>query len=494
MAFPRGLRPRPVVWARARCTAAAVNVASSASSDGWSDSWIAATSNVESDVGFDESANRLRALIQTGLLRFTDLRDNPERFFEAHRILARHAVEHGPGFWIRFTVQYNLFAGTVLAVGGDDQIAALDGMQTAGMLGCFGLTEKLAGVQSGLIVNTTCEWDEVRQRFVLDTPNEGARKNWISQGAVADKAVVLADLTVDGTRCGPHAFLMDFRDAGAVMDGIELADMGRKTTGNDLDNAWLAFDKVELPKSALLNKYADIVDGAYVQNVDGIRAFDMIGQRLYTGRVAVAQAALEYSKHLFKVTERYSDNKPCPSPAGEVMLSNIPQLQAIYAEAECKLAEIERFVGKCEVRLSECLRQSALPPKELIEAIATAKVRAVETSIDLCFRLKQEVGSFALMDDAGFKHMDFLQCCKFAEGDSRILMQKMARDRLKDFANTKGDGAVADLETRLCAEISSAMAKEIASSGDKQKAWDQSWQQVYALANAVMDRTLESEF
>jgi len=55
----------------------------------------------------------------------------------------------------------------------------------------------------------------------------------------------------------------------------------------------------------------------------------------------------------------------------------------------------------------------------------------VETSIDLCFRLKQEVGSFALMDDAGFKHMDFLQCCKFAEGDSRILMQKMARDRLK---------------------------------------------------------------
>ena len=48
--------------------------------------------------------------------------------------------------------------------------------------------------------------------------------------------------------------------------------------------------------------------------------------------------------------------------------------QAIYAEAECKLAEIERFVGKCEVRLSECLRQSALPPKELIEAIATAKV------------------------------------------------------------------------------------------------------------------------
>ena len=116
----------------------------------------------------------------------------------------------------------------------------------------------------------------------------------------------------------------------------------------------------------------------------------------------------------------------------------------------------------------------------------------METSIDLCFRLKQEVGSFALMDDAGFKHMDFLQCCKFAEGDSRILMQKMARDRLKDFG--KGDGAITDSETRLCAQISSAMAAEIAVSGDKQKAWDQNWQQVYALANAVMERTLKSEF
>tara|TARA_B110001469_G_scaffold115039_1_gene119374 strand:+ start:248 stop:472 length:225 start_codon:yes stop_codon:yes gene_type:complete len=72
----------------------------------------------------------------------------------------------------------------------------------------------------------------------------------------------------------------------------------------------------------------------------------------------------------------------------------------------------------------------------------------VETSIDLCWRLKQEVrshalsgpnpnpnpnpnpdqvGSYALMGSSGFKHLDFLNCCKFAEGDSRVLMQKMVR-------------------------------------------------------------------
>ena len=55
----------------------------------------------------------------------------------------------------------------------------------------------------------------------------------------------------------------------------------------------------------------------------------------------------------------------------------------------------------------------------------------METSIDLCFRLKQELGSFALMDNSGLGQLDFLQCCKFAEGDSRILMQKLSRDRMK---------------------------------------------------------------
>ena len=84
-----------------------------------------------------------------------------------------------------------------------------------------------------------------------------------------------------------------------------------------------------------------------------------------------------------------------------------------------------------------CLRENKLPGMKLIEAIAVCKVKAVEESIDFCFRLKQEVGSYALMHGKGFESMDFLQCCKFAEGDSRILMLKMARDRLNRFKKKK---------------------------------------------------------
>ena len=76
------------------------------------------------------------------------------------------------------------------------QVSRLADYQAAGELGCFGLTEKLAGVQSGLVVQTTATFDPSTDTFVLNTPSEGARKNWISQGFVADKAVVLADLIV----------------------------------------------------------------------------------------------------------------------------------------------------------------------------------------------------------------------------------------------------------------------------------------------------------
>lgn len=80
------------------------------SDDKWESDFLAATATIRSDVAHEESAACLRELVRSGLLRHTDLRDHPERFFKAHRLLARHAVEHGPGFWIRFTVHYKCAA------------------------------------------------------------------------------------------------------------------------------------------------------------------------------------------------------------------------------------------------------------------------------------------------------------------------------------------------------------------------------------------------
>ena len=68
--------------------------------------------------------------------------------------------------------------------------------------------------------------------------------------------------------------------------------------------------------------------GEYMVNDVTIKPFEMIGQRLYTGRIAVAQAALSYRRKLFEVTKAYADAKPIPQLAAggpPPSLSSIPQ-------------------------------------------------------------------------------------------------------------------------------------------------------------------------
>lgn len=453
----------------------------------WEADWrdhIADLKNLGCNVPYEASVERFRKVVASGLLQPTDIRDCPERFFMAHRVLAELATSLGPGFWIRFTVHYNLCSGTVVALGTDEQVAKLAEYQAAGKVGCFGLTEVFAGVNSGMIVNTTCTWDPDRKMFLLHSPDQGSYKNWISQGLTADICVVVADLRVGGKSFGPHAFLMEMRQNGDLVPGVEVGDMGEKTIGNDLDNAWISFQNVWLPAETLLSRYGYIENGQYVQRQKGIRTMDMIGQRLYTGRTVIARSALVFTRQLYASTLAYTDNKMCWAPKGKHMaLSEVPQLNYLISETDAELRRLESFVDAIEERLAFCLREETLPPQQLVEAIAAAKVKCVEGAIDMCWRLKQEVGSYALTTGGGFERMDYLQCCKFAEGDTRILMQKMARDRVK--AYQKGARG-SEAEAAICEEIAAAGKK-----GDLDEAQLRGYKLAELMIERIMGEVLE---
>jgi len=448
----------------------------------WTEKWEEAVRDLQSDVGYERSAEQLRQLTKTGLLKFSDIKNDPDHFFEAHRYVVNSAPL-GSGFWVRFTVHYNLCFGTVLAVGSDEQIEKLDAIQKRGLLGCFALTEKLAGVNSGMIVQTTAEWDDATQEFIIDSPTTGSHKNWISQGLVADMACVVADLRVNGKSHGPHAFLVEMRKYGKLLPHIEIEDMGIKTVGNDLDNAWIAFHNFRVPHSTLLCRYCDVKPGnggTYTSKTKGFTNMMMIGQRLFTGRVAVAQCALAFTRRLLEATRAYSDGKMCWGPKGDTNLTKVPQLSALYKRADKKLQRLDSYVAECQSLLSEHLRNGTVPPLQLQDAIACAKIAATETSIDICFRLTQDVGSFALMRGKGFGQTHFLQACKFAEGDSRILMQKLARDRLK-FKKEVGS----EKEKNLAAQL-----RQVAGQG--QQAWDEHFEEVYDLAWTMVTRIIDA--
>lgn len=78
-------------------------------------------------------------------------------------------------------VQYNLFAGSIVALGTDEQRQQLYDTQDKGELGCFAFTEIGAGVLSGAGVETTATYDPEREVFRIISPTPSSSKTWISQ-------------------------------------------------------------------------------------------------------------------------------------------------------------------------------------------------------------------------------------------------------------------------------------------------------------------------
>ena len=47
-------------------------------------------------------------------------------------------------------------------------------------------------------------------------------------------------------------------------------------------------------------------------------------------------------------------------------------------------------------------------------------------------------------------------------------------------------------ETKLCAELGKKIAADAKACGDKQQAWDDNWEGIYALSEVIMQNTIKS--
>ena len=113
-----------------------------------------------------------------GYLKYKSLESNPEYLLRCNRHIC--ASDHG-ALGTRFTVQYNLYGGSIVALGNEIQKQRLYDTQENGDLGCFAFTEIGAGVLSGAGVETTAEYDPIRKIFVINSPTPSSHKTWISQ-------------------------------------------------------------------------------------------------------------------------------------------------------------------------------------------------------------------------------------------------------------------------------------------------------------------------
>ncbi len=207
-------------------------------------------------------------------------------------------------------VQFGLFGGAILQLGTKaHHDAYLEDLVAGRLLGCFAMTETGHGsnVQA---LRTTATFDPETDEFVVVTPDDDARKDYIGNAALhARLAVVFAQLVVGGEARGVHALVVPLRDTrGETLPGVRIEDCGPKIGLNGVDNGRIWFDGVRVPRAALLDRYAEVTPtGEYISPIENPdrRFFTMLGT-LVQGRVSVSGAAVNASKVALTVAIRYA--------------------------------------------------------------------------------------------------------------------------------------------------------------------------------------------
>lgn len=110
-------------------------------------------------------------------------------------------------------------------------------------------------------IETRADYDESTGEFVLSSPTPTSTKFMIGNVGVHGEVVVLmAQLYLKGVKKGVHAFIVPLRvqGSGDVLPGVEVGDIGLKSSWNEVDNAWIRFNGMRIPRENLLNKFADV--------------------------------------------------------------------------------------------------------------------------------------------------------------------------------------------------------------------------------------------
>jgi acyl-CoA oxidase len=350
---------------------------------------------------------------------------------------------------VKVGVQVGLFGGAILHLGTEPHHERY--LEAAGSLelpGCFAMTESGHGsnVQS---VETTATYDAEAQEFVVHTPHDGARKDYIGNAAVHGRmAAVFAQLVVGGESRGVHCLLVPIRDEdGSVCDGVRIEDCGHKLGLNGVDNGRIWFDSVRVPRENLLNRYADVTpEGEYVSPIENAnrRFFTMLGT-LIMGRVSVAGAALSATKSALAIAVRHAETRRQfgPPDGDEVVLLDyrthqrrlLPALARTYAlhfEQLELVAELHRvFTGSDE---EEDARRELETEAAGVKAIGTW--HATET-IQACREACGGAGYLSVNRFADLK-ADTDVFTTF-EGDNTVLLQLVAKSLLTDYKDSFGE-------------------------------------------------------
>jgi acyl-CoA oxidase len=210
---------------------------------------------------------------------------------------------------VKCGVQFGLFGGAVHHLGTRSHHERfLSQIATFELPGAFAMSESGHGsnVQE---VQTRATYDAEAQEFVVTTPTEEDRKDYIGNAARDGRlAAVFCQLVVGGAERGVHCLLVPIRDEkGRICEDVRIEDCGHKLGLNGVDNGRLYFDDVRVPRENLLDRYAQVSpDGEYTSPIENEnrRFFTMLGT-LIQGRISVGGASISATKSALTIAIRH---------------------------------------------------------------------------------------------------------------------------------------------------------------------------------------------
>jgi acyl-CoA oxidase len=384
---------------------------------------------------------------------------------------------------VKAGVQWGLFGGAVQLLGTRRHHERyLRDIMDVTLPGCFAMTETGHGsdVQH---LRTTASYDPAAGEFVISTPDESARKDYIGNAARDGRmAVVFAQLIVGGTSRGVHALLVPIRDGdGHPMPGVTISDCGRKGGLNGVDNGRLTFRDVRVPREALLNRFGDVAeDGTYSSPIasDGRRFFTMIGT-LIRGRISVAGTAGSATKRALAIAVRYGNTRRQfgrPDGSGEVVLLDyrthqrklLPALATTYA-LNFAQHELTGALGEDQVddRQRE-LEARAAGIKAVATWHATATIQACREACGGAGYLAENLLTTLKADTDVFTTF---------EGDNTVLLQLVAKGLLTNYRSDFEDlGTLATVRFMAEQFAGSVIERTAARLVSERDLFDRAWQ------------------
>ena len=352
---------------------------------------------------------------------------------------------------VKIGVQFGLWGGAIQQLGNERQRAEyLPRIGSLELPGCFAMTERGHGsdVQA---LRTTATYDQGAGEFVIDTPDDGASKDWIGNAARHGlEAVVFAQLVVGDETHGVHALIVPLRDpaTGEALPGVRIEDCGDKLGLQGVDNGRLWFDGVRVPRTALLDRFGAVAeDGTYSSPIEspGRRFFTMLGT-LVQGRVSVGGAAVSASKSALTIAVRHGlDRRQFEDPdGGEVPVMDylahqrrlLPLLATSYALSFAQqdtVDALDRIVRSGVGEDVEEQRRELEPRAAGLKAIATwHATRTIQECREAC-------GGAGYLRDAGFAALKAdTDVFTTFEGDNTVLLQLVGKTLLTGFRDDFG--------------------------------------------------------